>query len=237
MVDFTLTDEQKDLRELAHNFAEKEIRPVAWEYDKDGTWPQEIIEKAWEVGLMNTHIPEAVRRPRPRLPLRLPDRGGVRLGLLGHRHLAGGQRPRRRPRSRSAAPRRSRRSTSGMLDRGAEARLLLPDRARRRLRRLGDEDDGRQEGRQVRPQRLQVLHHQRRATPTGSRSTPRPTRTPATAASPPSSSPRDDTVVDRQEGGQARPARLQHRDRSPSTRPRSPPTTCSARRTTASSWR
>ena len=43
---------------LAHDFAEKEIRPVAWEYDKDGTWPQEIIEKAWEVGLMNTHIPE-----------------------------------------------------------------------------------------------------------------------------------------------------------------------------------
>ena len=39
MVDFTLTDEQKDLRELAHNFAEKEIRKVAWEYDKDGTWP------------------------------------------------------------------------------------------------------------------------------------------------------------------------------------------------------
>ena len=34
MVDFTLTDEQKDLRELAHNFAEKEIRTVAWEYDR-----------------------------------------------------------------------------------------------------------------------------------------------------------------------------------------------------------
>jgi acyl-CoA dehydrogenase len=58
VVDFTLTDEQKDLRELAHNFAEKEIRPVAWDYDRDGTWPQEIIEKAWEVGLMNTHVPE-----------------------------------------------------------------------------------------------------------------------------------------------------------------------------------
>jgi acyl-CoA dehydrogenase len=63
VVDFTLTDEQKDLRELAHNFAEKEIRKVAWEYDKDGTWPQEIIDKAWEVGLMNTHIPEAYGGP------------------------------------------------------------------------------------------------------------------------------------------------------------------------------
>ncbi len=63
MVDFTLTDEQKNLRELAHDFAEKEIRPVAWEYDKEGTWPQDIIEKAWEVGLMNTHIPEEYGGP------------------------------------------------------------------------------------------------------------------------------------------------------------------------------
>ncbi len=63
MVDFTLTDEQKDLRELAHSFAEKEIRKVAWEYDKDGTWPQDVIDKAWEVGLMNTHIPEAYGGP------------------------------------------------------------------------------------------------------------------------------------------------------------------------------
>jgi acyl-CoA dehydrogenase len=58
VVDFTLTDEQKALKEMAHDFAEKEMRPVAWEYDVDGTFPQDIIEKAWEVGLMNSHIPE-----------------------------------------------------------------------------------------------------------------------------------------------------------------------------------
>ncbi len=58
MVDFTLTDEQKDIKELAHDFASKEMRPVAWDYDKDSTWPQEVIKKAWEVGLMNNHIPE-----------------------------------------------------------------------------------------------------------------------------------------------------------------------------------
>ena len=62
-MDFTLTDEQKDLRELAHNFAEKEIRPVAWELDKEGDWPGDIIKKAWEVGLMNTHIEEAYGGP------------------------------------------------------------------------------------------------------------------------------------------------------------------------------
>ncbi|MEZ5156575.1 MAG: acyl-CoA dehydrogenase family protein [Solirubrobacterales bacterium] len=63
MVDFTLTDEQKDLREMAHSFAEKEMRKVAWDYDRDGTWPQEIIEKAWEIGLMNTHTPEKYGGP------------------------------------------------------------------------------------------------------------------------------------------------------------------------------
>src|SRR3954471_12421469 len=63
MVDFTLTDEQKALRELAHDFAEKEIRPVAWEHDKDGAWPEDVLRKAWEVGLMNTHVAEEYGGP------------------------------------------------------------------------------------------------------------------------------------------------------------------------------
>jgi acyl-CoA dehydrogenase len=63
LVDFTLTDEQKDIRELAHDFATKDIRPVAWDYDRDATWPQDVIDKAWEVGLMNSHIPEEYGGP------------------------------------------------------------------------------------------------------------------------------------------------------------------------------
>jgi len=57
VVDFTLTDEQKDIQAMAHDFAEKEIRPVAWEHDKEGTWPADVFEKAWELGLMNNHVP------------------------------------------------------------------------------------------------------------------------------------------------------------------------------------
>jgi acyl-CoA dehydrogenase len=63
VVDFSLTDEQKDIRELAHDFAEKEIRTVAWDLDKDSTFPHEIVQKAWEVGLMNSHIPEEYGGP------------------------------------------------------------------------------------------------------------------------------------------------------------------------------
>src|SRR3712207_9591830 len=48
---------------MAHDFAVKEIRPVAWEYDKDGTWPEEVLRKSWELGLMNTHVPEEYGGP------------------------------------------------------------------------------------------------------------------------------------------------------------------------------
>src|SRR5438046_5096881 len=48
---------------MAHDFAEKEMRPVAWEYDKDGTWPEDVLRKAWEVGLMNTHLETAYGGP------------------------------------------------------------------------------------------------------------------------------------------------------------------------------
>ena len=49
--------------------------------------------------------------------------------------------------------------------------------------------------------------------------------------------PRDDDGHRRQARGQDGPARVRTRRRSRSTRPRSRPATCSARRTTASSWR
>src|SRR4051795_3460179 len=48
---------------MAHDFAAKEIRPVAWEYDKDGAWPDGVLRKAWELGLMNTHVPEEYGGP------------------------------------------------------------------------------------------------------------------------------------------------------------------------------
>ena len=57
-VSFALTDEQKALRELAHEFSAKEIRPKEAEYDEKMQHPVEVIEKAHELGLMNLHVPE-----------------------------------------------------------------------------------------------------------------------------------------------------------------------------------
>jgi acyl-CoA dehydrogenase len=57
-VSFALTEEQRALRDLAHEFAEREIRPKEHEYDEHSTHPADVIAKAHEVGLMNLHIPE-----------------------------------------------------------------------------------------------------------------------------------------------------------------------------------
>src|SRR5882724_6385940 len=56
-VGFTLSEEQRALRELAHDFAVKEIRPRAAEYDEHMTHPADVIAKAHELGLMNLHVP------------------------------------------------------------------------------------------------------------------------------------------------------------------------------------
>ncbi len=57
-VSFALTEEQRALRELTHEFAVREIRPKAAEYDEHQTHPADVIAKAHEVGLMNPHVPE-----------------------------------------------------------------------------------------------------------------------------------------------------------------------------------
>ena len=57
-VSFALTAEQKELRALAREFADNEIRPKAAEYDVHMTHPVDVIAKAHEVGLMNLHVPE-----------------------------------------------------------------------------------------------------------------------------------------------------------------------------------
>ncbi len=58
MISFAMTDEQKMLQETAHKFAEQEIRPKAEHHDRTGEFPREILQKAFDIGLMNETIPE-----------------------------------------------------------------------------------------------------------------------------------------------------------------------------------
>jgi acyl-CoA dehydrogenase len=68
MLNFSLSDDQKQLQEIAKKFAKEEIIPQAAHHDKSGEYPVEIAKKAWELGLMNTHVPQ--------------DCGGLGLGVL-----------------------------------------------------------------------------------------------------------------------------------------------------------
>jgi len=58
MIDFQLTEEQKQMRQLAHRFAEREMRPVAAEYDDSEETPWPVIQKAAKVGLTSYQYPE-----------------------------------------------------------------------------------------------------------------------------------------------------------------------------------
>src|SRR4030088_93966 len=59
-LDFTITREQQEIQQLAHQFAEKEIRPVADHYDETEEFPWPVLKKAHEVGLTPVAVmPEA----------------------------------------------------------------------------------------------------------------------------------------------------------------------------------
>jgi acyl-CoA dehydrogenase len=57
MPDFSLTEEQSSLREMARKFARTEMAPKAAECDRVPRFPEEIYRKAWELGLMNLNVP------------------------------------------------------------------------------------------------------------------------------------------------------------------------------------
>jgi acyl-CoA dehydrogenase len=69
-VDFAIDDEQQRLIETARKFTREKIIPVAQKLDEHGTFPKEICEQGWELGLMNAEVPQ--------------DYGGLGLSCLDH---------------------------------------------------------------------------------------------------------------------------------------------------------
>ena len=60
-ISFELSDESRAIQQLARDFAAKEMIPKAAEYDRTMEYPRDVFQKAWELNLVNAHIPE-VRR-------------------------------------------------------------------------------------------------------------------------------------------------------------------------------
>ncbi|ROO84904.1 alkylation response protein AidB-like acyl-CoA dehydrogenase [Actinocorallia herbida] len=57
-MDFALNDEQRLFRQTLRDFAEKEIMPVASEWERTGRYPAEFVEKFQDMGLFGLNVPE-----------------------------------------------------------------------------------------------------------------------------------------------------------------------------------
>ena len=56
-ISFRLTAEQRELQQLAHEFAERELRPIAAEWDEREDFPPDLLAKAARLGLTSYSIP------------------------------------------------------------------------------------------------------------------------------------------------------------------------------------
>ena len=57
-MDFTYTEEQEMVRELAATFAKNYVAPLSEQMDIDNTMPHHIAEKMAELGFMGINVPE-----------------------------------------------------------------------------------------------------------------------------------------------------------------------------------
>jgi butyryl-CoA dehydrogenase len=58
MLDYGFTEEQTAIRELAREIAEKELRPVAAQYDVSGEFPWPVVKTMADADLFRTFLPE-----------------------------------------------------------------------------------------------------------------------------------------------------------------------------------
>src|SRR5690606_18117579 len=56
---YPLSDEHRMLRDAARDFAQKEIAPIAAEFDESGEFPKETITKMGGLGFRGIEVPEA----------------------------------------------------------------------------------------------------------------------------------------------------------------------------------
>ena len=62
-MDFQMTKEQKDIKQAARDFAEKEIRDIAHEYDQKEEFPRDLWKKACGLGFVGVYLDEAYQGP------------------------------------------------------------------------------------------------------------------------------------------------------------------------------
>ena len=57
-MNFDLPEELEMLRQMVREFAEQEVRPLAPIIDREARFPDEIVKKAAELGLLGINVPD-----------------------------------------------------------------------------------------------------------------------------------------------------------------------------------
>src|SRR5256714_10522607 len=89
MVSFELTDDQREIRDWVHDFAEREIRPVAQQYDENEECPWPVVKKAAEMGLYSLEfLGQSVSDPTGIMPALVAEEltwgcAGIALAIQG----------------------------------------------------------------------------------------------------------------------------------------------------------
>jgi acyl-CoA dehydrogenase len=63
LVDFALSKDEMDIKKKAEEFTYKYVTPRAQELDDKDDFPMDVVQKAYEMGLMNLHVPKAAGGP------------------------------------------------------------------------------------------------------------------------------------------------------------------------------
>jgi alkylation response protein AidB-like acyl-CoA dehydrogenase len=62
-VNFELTDEQQAIRDMVHEFAENEVKPVARKHDHEHSFPEATTKRMGELGLLGITVPQKYGGP------------------------------------------------------------------------------------------------------------------------------------------------------------------------------
>ncbi len=89
MLSFELTDEQREIRDWVHDFAVREIRPVAHQFDESEEFPWDVVKKAAKVGLYSVEfIQQTYADPTGLMPALVAEEltwgcAGIALAITG----------------------------------------------------------------------------------------------------------------------------------------------------------
>ena len=161
-MDFSLTDEQRLIRDTVRDFARNEVAP-----GRRGARPHQVVSlrarrEDGRAGADGHPVRRGVRGRRSRHARVCPRRRGARPDRLVGRHHARRAHLARHDADQPLGHRRAEGGLAARALRGPQARGLRPDRARGRLGRRRHPHAGEARRRRVGDRRRQAVHHQRR---------------------------------------------------------------------------